>query len=100
MEPWTVGFKGAFLIITNLSPLLNTHVNDRMVPGADRGRCDSPRRKRQDCYEPRVKKRAPEQYKLVREPVQVPFVSEAGLHELPLREPLTGNPTKPRRRKN
>jgi putative transposase len=68
-EPWTVSFKGALQTIDNLLPLLGTRISTAdwcqalldAIATHDVG--DRP-----DRYEPRVKKRRPKNYKLMREP--------------------------------
>ena len=69
VEPWTVSFKGALQTLQNLLPLLGTNVTSAIwcetlldsvathVVG-----------NRPDRFEPRLKKRRPKKYKLLREP--------------------------------
>jgi hypothetical protein len=69
VEPWTVSFKGALQTITNLLPLLSTRI-------ATQCWCDALLEaiathvvgNRPDRFEPRVRKRRPKNYKLMREP--------------------------------
>ena len=69
VEPWTVSFKGALQTITNLLPLLSTRI-------ATQSWCDALLEaiathvvgNRPDRFEPRVRKRRPKKYKLMREP--------------------------------
>ena len=69
IEPWTVSFKGALQTLTNLLPLLGGN-----VPSAEW--CDSLLKAiaahvvgdRPDRNEPRVKKRRPKSYPLMRQP--------------------------------
>lgn len=72
VEPWTVSFKGALQTITNLLPLL--HLTN--VSTADwcaallNAIVTHVVGNRPDRFEPRVKKRRPKSYKLMREPRQ------------------------------
>lgn len=69
VEPWTVSFKGALQTITNLLPLLSTQLSTQSW-------CDALLEaiathvvgNRPDRFEPRVRKRRPKKYKLMREP--------------------------------
>jgi putative transposase len=69
VEPWTVSFKGALQTLGQLLPLLETHV-------ANAAWCDAlldaiaahEVGNRPDRFEPRVRKRRPKKYKLMREP--------------------------------
>jgi hypothetical protein len=69
VEPWTVSFKGALQTITNLLPLLSTSVSTKnwfealLDALATHIVGNRPNR-----FEPRVKKRRPKSYKLMREP--------------------------------
>ena len=68
-EPWTVSFKGALQTIANLLPLLSTRLSTvdwcqaLLDAIATHVVGDRP-----DRYEPRVKKRRPKKFKLMREP--------------------------------
>lgn len=68
-EPWTVSFKGALQTIANLLPLLSTRLSTAdwchalLDAIATHAVGDRP-----DRIEPRVRKRRPKQYKLMREP--------------------------------
>jgi putative transposase len=69
VEPWTLSFKGALQILGRFLPLLETglsvgHWCDTLL-GAIAAHAVG---NRPDRYEPRVKKRRPKQYKLMREP--------------------------------
>ena len=69
VEPWTISFKGTLQTIVHLLPLLNTP-----LPTADW--CQALLTaiathnvgNRPDRFEPRVRKRRPKKYKLMREP--------------------------------
>lgn len=69
VEPWTVSFKGALQTLSKLLPLLETQV-------ATSAWCDTLLEaiaahevgNRPDRFEPRVRKRRPKKYKLMREP--------------------------------
>jgi hypothetical protein len=69
-QPWTVSFKGALQALNNMLPLLLVmtpeawcHQLLQMIAASEVGN-------RPDRYEPRVKKRRPKKYKLLREPRQ------------------------------
>ncbi len=68
-EPWTVSFKAALQTLNNLLPLLGTRVSTEdwcaalLKAVATHIVGDRP-----DRYEPRVRKRRPKKYKLLREP--------------------------------
>ena len=69
IEPWTVSFKGALQTWHNLLPALWTATStevwcDALLDAIARHRVDD----RPDRFEPRVKKRRPKNYKLMREP--------------------------------
>lgn len=70
-EPWTVSFKGALQTISNLLPLLTTTVS---TAGWCEALLDALAThvvgNRPDRFEPRVRKRRPKKYKLMREPRQ------------------------------
>jgi hypothetical protein len=69
MEPWTVSFKGALQTITNLLPLLSTRMStDEWCDALLEAIATHLVGNRPDRYEPRVKKRRPKPYKLMREP--------------------------------
>lgn len=69
VEPWTISFKGTLQTIANLLPLLSTAI-------ATADWCESlfvavathTVGNRPDRFEPRVRKRRPKKYKLMREP--------------------------------
>ena len=69
VEPWTVSFKGALQTLQNLLPLLGTNVTSAtwcetlLDSVATHVVGDRP-----DRFEPRLKKRRPKPYKLLREP--------------------------------
>jgi hypothetical protein len=71
VEPWTVSFKGTLQTINNLLPLLGTRVSTatwceavlQAIASHEVGN-------RPDRIEPRVRKRRPKNYKLMREPRQ------------------------------
>jgi hypothetical protein len=69
VEPWTVSFKGALQTLNNLLPLLSTSLSnadwcDALLEAiATHVVGDRP-----DRYEPRLRKRRPKKYKLLREP--------------------------------
>jgi DDE family transposase len=69
VQPWTVSFKGALQTITNLLPLLTTKIATAdwcavlLTAIATHVVGNRP-----DRFEPRVKKRRPKKYKLMREP--------------------------------
>jgi Transposase DDE domain len=69
VEPWTVSFKGALQTINNLLPVLSSRVSTAdwcaAVLEAIAAHVVG---NRPDRFEPRVKKRRPKQYKLMREP--------------------------------
>jgi hypothetical protein len=68
-EPWTVSFKGALQTLNNLLPLLSTNVStadwcEALLEAIATHVVGN----RPDRYEPRVRKRRPKKYKLMREP--------------------------------
>jgi DDE family transposase len=69
VEPWTVSFKGALQTITNLLPLLGTSVStEDWCEALLDALATHVVGNRPDRFEPRVKKRRPKSYKLMREP--------------------------------
>jgi hypothetical protein len=71
IEPWKVSFKGALQTITNLLPLLVTSIStadwcEALLNAIGTHIVGN----RPDRFEPRVKKRRPKSYKLMREPRQ------------------------------
>jgi hypothetical protein len=69
VEPWTVSFKGALQTMNNLLPLLSSHVStDRWCEALLEAIATHVVGDRPDRFEPRVKKRRPKNYKLMREP--------------------------------
>jgi hypothetical protein len=69
MEPWTVSFKGALQTITNLLPLLSTKVSTAdWCAALLTAIATHVVGNRPDRFEPRVKKRRPRKFKLMREP--------------------------------
>ena len=69
VEPWTVSFKGALQTINNLLPVLGSRVStadwcDAVLAAIATHVVGN----RPDRFEPRVKKRRPKKYKLMREP--------------------------------
>jgi hypothetical protein len=71
IEPWTVSFKGALQTITNLLPLLATTISTANWCAALLNAIGTHIvGNRPDRLEPRVKKRRPKSYKLMREPRQ------------------------------
>ena len=72
VEPWTISFKGTLQTLGNLLPLLNTRIatNDwylALLTAIATHLVGN----RPDRFEPRVKKRRPKSYKLMREPRNV-----------------------------
>jgi hypothetical protein len=69
VEPWTVSFKGTLQTITNLLPLLSTSISTtdwcQALQDAVTAHLVG---NRPDRFEPRIKKRRPKKYKLMREP--------------------------------
>jgi len=69
LEPWTISFKGTLQTIVNLLPLLNTRLATAdwcqalLTAIATHNVGNRP-----DRFEPRVRKRRPKKYKLMREP--------------------------------
>jgi hypothetical protein len=69
VEPWTVSFKGALQTISNLLPLLATSVStESWCQALLEAIATHLVGNRPDRFEPRVKKRRPKKYKLMREP--------------------------------
>jgi hypothetical protein len=69
VEPWTVSFKGALQTLNRLLPLLITSVTTEDWCAALLDAIATHNvGNRPDRYEPRVKKRRPKKYKLMREP--------------------------------
>jgi IS4 transposase len=71
VEPWTISFKGALQTMDHLLPLLHTSVNiddwcDTLLGAIATHVVGN----RPDRFEPRVKKRRPKSYQLMREPRQ------------------------------
>ena len=69
VEPWTVSFKGALQILGKFLPLLDSGLSiqewcDALLKAIAEHKVGN----RPDRYEPRVKKRRPKSYKLMREP--------------------------------
>jgi hypothetical protein len=68
-EPWKVSFKGTLQTVNNLLPLLNTNVStDDWCDAVLDAVATHVVGDRPDRYEPRVKKRRPKNYKLMRKP--------------------------------
>jgi hypothetical protein len=71
VEPWTVSFKGALQTLLNLLPLLNTSVpTTTWCEAILQAIATHEVGNRPDRYEPRLRKRRPKKYKLLREPRQ------------------------------
>jgi hypothetical protein len=69
VEPWTVSFKGALQTITNLLPLLSTSVStENWCETVLQAIAAHVVGNRPDRFEPRVMKRRPKKYQLMREP--------------------------------
>ena len=69
VEPWTVSFKGTLQTISNLLPLLSTCVStDKWCDAVLEAIATHVVGNRPDRFEPRVRKRRPKKYKLMREP--------------------------------
>ena len=69
VEPWSVSFKGALQTISNLLPLLATSVStESWCQALLEAIATHLVGNRPDRFEPRVKKRRPKKYKLMREP--------------------------------
>lgn len=68
-EPWTISFKGTLQTIANLLPLLDTNIaTDDWCRALLAAIATHAVGNRPDRYEPRVKKRRPKNYQLMREP--------------------------------
>jgi len=71
VKPWTVSFKGALQTLHNLLPLLSTNIaTDDWCDVLLDALATHVVGNRPDRFEPRVKKRRPKNYKLMREPRQ------------------------------
>lgn len=71
VEPWTVSFKGAVQTLLNLLPLLNTSIpTTTWCEAILQAIATHEVGNRPDRYEPRLRKRRPKKYKLLREPRQ------------------------------
>jgi hypothetical protein len=68
--PWTVSFKGAVQTLNNLLPLVATMDADAWTKLVLHSVAAHTAGDRPDRYEPRVRKRRPKKYKLLREPRQ------------------------------
>jgi putative transposase len=68
-EPWTISFKGALQTIDKLLPLLGTRLStDDWCQALLQAIATHIVGDRPDRFEPRVRKRRPKNYKLMREP--------------------------------
>lgn len=69
IEPWTVSFKGTLQTLNNLLPLLSARIStDQWCSVLLHAVATHVVGNRPDRYEPRLRKRRPKKYKLLREP--------------------------------
>lgn len=69
VEPWTLSFKGTLQILGKFLPLLDTSISlDEWCNSLLKAIAEHEVDNRPDRYEPRVKKRRPKSYKLMRRP--------------------------------